>query len=297
MIVNYSRSLKVLLTLCCTARTLPSAVPGAIPGRARCARATLPRLGHRAEPPGCRGAWVPPVGQVPVEEGGNGPGAQVGPGRGLRPPLPPAPPAPLGLRAAPAAPAGGRSPPAGRAQSQGVACPFVASPAGRRGGSAVVSRTGPLPPPSLLSATLPPAAAAEGCAATRASRRRGRPVWSPPLPWARPRLPAALTLRRAMPAAGPPAEGCRRRHPACPSSSTSKSRPAFRCAGRAGGQARVVLPPRWRCPPSLPPRPDWQPSGRRVGPAPALALAVAEPCPTGLSLASPCGWRRARPRC
>lgn len=55
-----------------------------------------------------------------------------------------------------------------------------------------------------------------------------------------------------MPAAGPPAEGCRRRRPACPSSSTSKSRPAFRRAGRAGVQARVALPPRQRCPRSLP---------------------------------------------
>lgn len=141
----------------------------------RCAGTTLPRLGHRAEPPGCRGVWVPPVGQVRVEEGGNGPGAQVGPGRGLRPPLPPALPAPLGLHTAPAAPAGGRSPPVGRAQSQGVACPAVASPAGGAAGGARLSPGPvlcPLPPfpllPSLPSprprAARPPAPPAAGAA-------------------------------------------------------------------------------------------------------------------------------------
>lgn len=56
----------------------------------------------------------------------------------------------------------------------------------------------------------------------------------------------------AEPPAGAPAEGCRRR-PACPSSSTSKNRPAIRRAGRAApgsaGQGTGSLP----SPPPVPP--------------------------------------------
>lgn len=52
MIVNCCWSVNglVLLTLCCTACPLPSAAPGTIPGRPRCARANLPRTGA-PEPP------------------------------------------------------------------------------------------------------------------------------------------------------------------------------------------------------------------------------------------------------
>ncbi|XP_063261402.1 RNA-binding protein 20 isoform X3 [Prinia subflava] len=54
MIVNYRHSVKgpVLLTRC-TARPLPSAAPGTILGRARCAPATVPRTG--AQEPPCPG--------------------------------------------------------------------------------------------------------------------------------------------------------------------------------------------------------------------------------------------------
>ena len=65
----------------------------------------------------------------------------------------------------------------------------------------------------------------------------------------------------AEPPAGAPAEGCRRR-PACPSSSTSKSRPAIRRAGRAapGRAGRRVA----SSPPPVPPgvRTD-SPGGQR----------------------------------
>lgn len=158
----------MLLALCCTARPLPRTAPGTIPGRARCAPATLPRAGA-PEPP-CSGQ---DTGQSPGLPRGVGPSRRAGAGGGGRerarrpggagPGAPPAPPS--GPASASGAPRRAGRPrrwpqPSGRAGSVAGGCLSRRRQPG--GGAAGGARLSPGPvlyplPPFSVPPSLPPA--------------------------------------------------------------------------------------------------------------------------------------------